>query len=207
MDAHLPPHEPLAHRRNHAAKKLLDLVTLPVATPATLAMAFRTSRCSAFVKFDDNVLAPVSSRDRRLHALEEGFQFQGHHDAAEGVQALRCPMLLDHDLEGFGVGHVILKTREARLLLAEGIRLLELARHRPPSLRKARIPRKRRLLEFLVSNCSWKDGQLTAESDNHLMRLQIRRWRQQLRPPKGRAESAKSENWLLRLDLNQQPSG
>ena len=41
----------------------------------------------------------------------------------------------------------------------EGVRLLELARR----LFERQEPReKRRLLNFLVSNCSWKSGELTA---------------------------------------------
>ncbi len=46
--------------------------------------------------------------------------------------------------------------------LDEGIRLLELA-SRARELFELQEPReKRRLLDFVVSNCSWKDGQLDA---------------------------------------------
>ena len=45
----------------------------------------------------------------------------------------------------------------------EGVRLLELAR-RVPELFETQEPReKRRLLDFVFSNCSWKDGTLSAE--------------------------------------------
>ena len=46
--------------------------------------------------------------------------------------------------------------------LEEGIRILELAR-RAQALFLKQVPRgKRRLLEFVLSNCSWKSGELTA---------------------------------------------
>jgi site-specific DNA recombinase len=50
----------------------------------------------------------------------------------------------------------------SRNYLDEGIRLLELA-SRARELFEAQEPReKRRLLDFVVSNCSWKDGELSA---------------------------------------------
>ena len=47
--------------------------------------------------------------------------------------------------------------------MAEGIELLELARNARPLFEKQEAREKRRLLDFLVSNCSWRDGQLTTE--------------------------------------------
>ncbi len=47
--------------------------------------------------------------------------------------------------------------------MAEGIRLLELARNARHLFEKQEAREKRRLLDFLVSNCSWKDGHLRAE--------------------------------------------
>ena len=35
-------------------------------------MAFRTSRCSSFVKFDHGCFAPVVGRARRLRSLKQG---------------------------------------------------------------------------------------------------------------------------------------
>ena len=52
-----------------AQRSCLTLVTLPVETPATRAMAFRTSRCLAFVKFDGSFQAPTAGRGRRLRSL------------------------------------------------------------------------------------------------------------------------------------------
>ncbi len=47
--------------------------------------------------------------------------------------------------------------------MAEGIRLLELARNARRLFEKQEAREKRRLLDFVVSNCSWRDGQLKAE--------------------------------------------
>ena len=47
--------------------------------------------------------------------------------------------------------------------MAEGIRLLELARNARRLFEKQEAREKRRLLDFLVSNCSWRDGRLTVE--------------------------------------------
>jgi site-specific DNA recombinase len=45
--------------------------------------------------------------------------------------------------------------------LKEGVRILELARNAQPLFQKQELREKRRLLNFLVSNCSWKGGELT----------------------------------------------
>ena len=45
----------------------------------------------------------------------------------------------------------------------EGVRLLELARNARRLFEKQEAREKRRLLDFLVSNCSWRDGKLKAD--------------------------------------------
>ncbi len=47
--------------------------------------------------------------------------------------------------------------------MAEGIRLLELARNARHLFKRQEAREKRRLLNFLVSNCSWRDKRLTAK--------------------------------------------
>ena len=46
--------------------------------------------------------------------------------------------------------------------LEEGVRILELARNAQRLFKKQKSREKRRLLNFVVSNCSWKGGELTA---------------------------------------------
>ena len=50
-----------------------------------------------------------------------------------------------------------------RSYLEEGVRILELARNAQRLFEKQEPREKRRLLNFLVSNCSWKGGELTAD--------------------------------------------
>jgi site-specific DNA recombinase len=47
--------------------------------------------------------------------------------------------------------------------LDEGIRLLELAQKAGSLFRKQSAAEKRRLVGFVLSNCTWKHGRLTAE--------------------------------------------
>ena len=47
--------------------------------------------------------------------------------------------------------------------LEEGVELVELARNAQRLFEKQEAKEKRRLLGFLVSNCSWKGGELTTE--------------------------------------------
>jgi site-specific DNA recombinase len=47
--------------------------------------------------------------------------------------------------------------------LEEGVQLLELVRNAQRLFAKQEAKEKRRLLGFLVSNCSWKGGELTVE--------------------------------------------
>ena len=47
--------------------------------------------------------------------------------------------------------------------MAEGVRLLELARSARILFDRQQPDEKRRLLDFLVSNCTWRDGRLSAE--------------------------------------------
>jgi site-specific DNA recombinase len=45
----------------------------------------------------------------------------------------------------------------------EGVRILELARNARQLFEKQEPRKKRRLIQFVVSNCTWKEGLLTAE--------------------------------------------
>ena len=94
-----------------------------------------------------------------------------------------------------------------RSYMAEGIRLLELARNSRSLFEKQEAREKRRLLDFLVSNCSWRDGQLTAEFRQPFYLLADTAMAGASAKAEKGSESARSEIWLLRLDSNQQPFG
>jgi len=95
----------------------------------------------------------------------------------------------------------------ARSYLPEGVRLLELAR-RAPELFETQEPReKRRLLNFLLSNCSWKDGTLHAEFRQPFDMLAITATASRTDDACPGGIDAISKDWLLRRDSNLQPSG
>ena len=89
----------------------------------------------------------------------------------------------------------------------EGVRLLELARNARRPFESQEPREKRRLLNFLVSNCSWRSGELTATHADPL----IFRPKRRLRFEKGKAAdgvaNGPSQIWLPGPDSNQRPSG
>ena len=91
--------------------------------------------------------------------------------------------------------------------MTEGVRLLELAGNARRLFEKPDAREKRRLLDFLVSNCSWKDGQLTTEFRQPFDLLADTAVAAARTKATSGAESARTENWLLRVDSNHQPSG
>ena len=89
----------------------------------------------------------------------------------------------------------------------EGVALLELARNAQRLFAKQEPREKRRLLNFVLSNCTWEDGEVVAtfrqpfdilaETQPLSLRIEARR---------KRANSAKSEIWLPGSDSNQRPA-
>ena len=89
----------------------------------------------------------------------------------------------------------------------EGVQLLELARNARRLFERQEAREKRRLLNFLVSNCSWKSGELTATLRQPFDLLA----ETTLAVEKGRAAggiaNGPSQIWLPGPDSNQRPSG
>ena len=85
-----------------------------------------------------------------------------------------------------------------RSYLDEGVKLLELAGNARNLFEKQEAREKRRLLDFLVSNCSWRDGQLTAEFRQPFALLADTALAAASAKAAKRSEPAKSEIWLLR---------
>jgi site-specific DNA recombinase len=89
----------------------------------------------------------------------------------------------------------------------EGVRLLELAWNARRLFERQEPREKRRLLNFLVSNCSWKGGELTATLRQPFDLLA----ETTLAVEKGRAAggiaNGPSQIWLPGPDSNQRPSG
>jgi site-specific DNA recombinase len=78
----------------------------------------------------------------------------------------------------------------------EGIRLLELAQKAGKPFRKRSPTEKRRLLGFVLSNCSWKDDQLTAGYRQPFDLLAKNVIAPEQGTPSERARAGVSDNWL-----------
>jgi site-specific DNA recombinase len=87
------------------------------------------------------------------------------------------------------------------------VRLLELAQNAQPLFAKQPPPQKRRLLDFLVSNCTWRDGELTATFRQPFDMLAETTAAASRSAAMIDVATAKSEIWLPGPDSNQRQSG
>jgi len=87
-----------------------------------------------------------------------------------------------------------------RTYIDEGVQLLELASRAYELFRKQKAAEKRRLLNFLLSNCSWKNGTLTATFRQPFDMLATTNIAYQKKKAAGMASSDLSENWLPIVD-------
>ncbi|MGB5775147.1 MAG: recombinase family protein [Sedimenticolaceae bacterium] len=179
------------------------------------------------LRFDDEVLAWVSQALRVSHGDEK----QHHEDAIRRIQAEydrlqnRIDAMYVDKLDGridtdFFDRKAAEWREEQRKCLAlisehqdanqtyldEGIRLLELAQKAGALFRKQSPAEKRRLLGFVLSNCTWKDGELTAayrQPFDLLAKNVIAFEKKKL--GKG-AEKSDFDNWLPGTGSNRRPS-
>ena len=178
--------------------------------------------------FDDEVLEWVTLALRQSHADEKRF----HDDAIARLQAEHTrlqgridTMYLDKldgrvDAAFFDRKAAEWRTEQDRVLRAigdhqaanqsymeQGVRILELAR-RLPELFARQAPReKRRLLDFLLSNCTWKEGALRATFRQPFDLIAASARAHENRKAAGVATDGLSENWLPGQDSNLQPRG
>jgi len=87
--------------------------------------------------------------------------------------------------------------RTARFL-EDGVKLLDLAQRAPVLFERQPPAEKRRLLNFLLSNCSWKEGTLHAEFRQPFDMLAVAVDTASGSTQGGGAENTDSEKWLLR---------
>jgi site-specific DNA recombinase len=91
--------------------------------------------------------------------------------------------------------------------LEEGVRLLELARNAQRLFEKQEPREKRRLLNFVVSNCTWRGGELVANL-RQPFDLLAETTAIAAQAAAGNSQNlAKTEIWLPGPDSNQRPSG
>jgi hypothetical protein len=91
--------------------------------------------------------------------------------------------------------------------MREGVRLLELARNARNLFEKQEPREKRRLLNFLVSNCSWKVGELTTTLRQPFDLLAETTIALEKGKAAGGIANGPSQIWLPGPDSNQRPSG
>ena len=91
--------------------------------------------------------------------------------------------------------------------LTEGIALLDLARNAQRLFAKQEPREKRRLLKFLLSNCTWKDGDLTATFRQPFDLLAENVVDRRIDDAQSAKPTSVFENWLPGPDSNQRPSG
>ena len=84
------------------------------------------------------------------------------------------------------------------LYIEDGVKLLDLAQRAPVLFERQPPAEKRRLLNFLLSNCSWKDGTLRAEFRQPFDMLAVAAQAAGGGNASGGAAEAVSKKWLLR---------
>ena len=91
--------------------------------------------------------------------------------------------------------------------MEEGVQLLELARNAQRLFAKQEPREKRRLLNFVLSNCTWENGDVVATFRQPFDMLAETTNTAACHEANETAKSAKSEIWLPGPDSNQRPSG
>ena len=89
--------------------------------------------------------------------------------------------------------------------MSEGIALLELAKDAQRLFAKQDPREKRRLLNFLLSNCTWKDGELSATFRQPFDILAETIAADEKESGFEFASGRKNENWLPEQDSNLRP--
>src|SRR4029077_8016762 len=87
----------------------------------------------------------------------------------------------------------------------EGVQILELARNAQRLFAEQEPSEKRRLLNFVLSNCSWEDGAVRATYRQPFDLLTETTAIAAHSEADGAASTAKKENWLPLMDSNHDP--
>jgi site-specific DNA recombinase len=94
-----------------------------------------------------------------------------------------------------------------RHYLDEGVKLLELARRAAETYRRQSPSEKRKLLDFVVSNSTWKGGELAVSLRQPFDMLAESAAAAQKQTAAGVTSDGRSGIWLRLLDSNQRPGG
>jgi len=169
--------------------------------------------------FDDEVIGWVSEALRQSHKDEKRF----HDEAIARLQAEytryqnRIDAMYIDKLDGridaafFDRRSAEWRTQQEQILrsieehqtanqtyLDEGVMLIELARRAPDLFEKQAPSEKRRLLDFVLSNCVWREGKLTPTFRQPFDMLAVATDDHKKRKAAGDHSNSRFDNWLLR---------
>lgn len=178
--------------------------------------------------FDEEVIGWISQALRESHADEK----QHHEEAISRLQyqynklQKRIDVMYVDKLDGgisaefFNQKSTEWRTEQERILgdieahqnvnqtyFEDSIRLLELAQRAPALFEKQQASEKRRLLNFLLSNCTWKDGKLSAEFRQPFDILAVAAESHQSKKAAGATSDDLFANWLPGQDSNLRHGG
>jgi site-specific DNA recombinase len=180
------------------------------------------------LSFDDEVLAWVRDALRASHADEKREheaaigRLRAEYDRLQGRVHAMYVDKLDGKVDGAFFERMSAEWRAEqdrclreierhqaadRSYLEEGVRLLELARNAQRLFEKQEPREKRRLLNFVVSNCTWKGAELVADLRQPFDLLAETTAIAAQGAAGNKANLAKSEIWLPGPDSNQRPTG
>ncbi len=178
--------------------------------------------------FDEEVVGWISQALRESHVDEKQFQeeaiarLQGEYNRLQN----RIGQMYVDKLDGritqqfFDERHAEWRGEQERIeqsmaeyreadqcYLEEGIELLELARTSHVLFEKQPPSEKRRLLDFVLSNSTWKDGELSVTYRQPFDMLAVTTSASNEKKVAGGDSDDLRQVWLLSLDSNQEPSG
>ena len=91
--------------------------------------------------------------------------------------------------------------------LEEGVQLLDLANRAYDLFGRQPPSEKRRLLNFVLSNCTWKGGELSVEFRQPFDMLAFRTMSHRSKKAAQNTSGGPFKNWLLGQDSNLEPFG
>jgi site-specific DNA recombinase len=151
------------------------------------------------VTFDESMMVWVGEAFRESHQDEKQFHDEAIARASGAIRQTPGPHRIRQTVQ----------THQAATesYFDEGLRLLELARRAHILFRQQQANERRRLLDFVVSNCTWKQGELLAAYRQPFDLLAIAGKGQREQSPPGESSRPLFKKWLPELDSNQQPPG
>jgi len=180
------------------------------------------------ISFSQEVLAWVSQALRASRGDEKKFHGEAitrlrkeHKRIQDRIDAMYMDKLDGRiDAEFFDRQSAEWRTEQVRILrniethvsanqsyIEEGIKLLELARRAHELFENQPADEKRKLVDFVLSNSIWKNGELLAEYRQPFDVLAITVASDQQTKSMGQARAVENENWLPERDSNIRPFG